>query len=86
MTAIVEFATPLAGKPQIQRKADVRATDPEAVKLVSVYHDRGLPVGWRVIWHTRNGPVRTAPQGLQESYLYLSPPNTIPDAAEPAKP
>jgi hypothetical protein len=83
VTAIVEFATPLAGKPQIQRKATVRATDPESAKVVSVYHDRGLPVGWRVIWHTRNGPVRTPPQGLGESYLYLTPPDTIPDAASP---
>ena len=86
VTAIVEFATPLAGKPQIQRKATVRATDPEPAKVVSVYHDRGVPVGWRVTWHTKNGPVRGAPTGLEETYLYLSPPNTIPDAAEPAKP
>jgi hypothetical protein len=86
VTAVVEFATPLAGKPQIQRKATVRATDSDAARVVSVYRDRGKEIAWRVTWHTKGGPIRGGISGLEETYLLLSPPATMPDVVEAAKP
>jgi hypothetical protein len=80
MTAVVEFATPLVGKPQLQKKATLRASDPDLRRTVSVYHDRDKPVAWRVTWFSRKGQVRAMPAGLETDYLLLVPPE--PEAAE----
>ena len=77
-TAVVEFAVPLAGKPRLLRKATLRAGDAEPTSIVSIYHDRGAPVGWRVTWHRKSGGARTEARGLDSEYLYLVPPE--PDA------
>ncbi len=84
VTAVVEFATPLAGKPQLQKKATLRATDTDMRRTVSVYHDRDKPVGWRVTWFSRKGPVRSQPMGLETDYLLLVPPEASTAPAEPA--
>jgi hypothetical protein len=92
ITAIVEFATPLVGKPQLQRKATLRASDPDLRKTVSVYHDREKPIGWRVTWYSKKGPQRGEPAGLEGDYLLVLPPETAADGgaaadgAAPAKP
>lgn len=82
-TAVVEFATPIAGRPKIQRKATLRATDPDPTTVVSIYHDRDQAVGWRVIWHGRGGRSRSTAQGLDSDYLYLVPPAPEDGAAGP---
>jgi hypothetical protein len=81
VTAIVEFATPIAGKPRVMRKATLRETDAEPSERVAVYHDRGKPVAWRVTWYTREGKLRTDAAGLDSDYIYLVPP-VMPGAAE----
>ncbi|MEZ4217692.1 MAG: hypothetical protein R3E88_14505 [Myxococcota bacterium] len=73
-TGVVEFAVPLGGRPKLQRKATLRASDAEASKVVSIFHDRGAAVGWRVTWHGRSGVARTEARGLDSEYLYLVPP------------
>lgn len=74
VTAIVEFATPIAGKPKVMRKATLRESDAEPSEQVAVYHDRGKPVAWRVTWYTRKGKLRTDAAGLDSDYIYLVPP------------
>jgi hypothetical protein len=73
-TAVVEFATPIAGKPKIVRRATLKAGDAEPSTTVSIYHDRGKDVGWRVKWHSRKGESKTEAAGLDSEYLYLVPP------------
>ncbi len=73
-TAVVEFATPIAGKAKIVRRATLKASDAEASTTVSIYHDRGKEVGWRVKWHSKKGATKTQAQGLDSDYLYLVPP------------
>jgi len=77
-TAVVEFATPLVGKPKIVRRATLKASDAEPSTVVSVYHDRDRPIGWRVKWHSRQGASQTQAAALDSEYLYLVPPT--PDA------
>ena len=81
LTAVVEFATPLVGKPQLQRKATLRATESDLRKTVSVYHDREKPIGWRVTWYSRKGQQRGTPAGLEGDYLLVLPPEPIGDGA-----
>jgi len=84
VTAVVEFATPLAGQAKLQRKATFRYLDADNVKRVSVYHDRDKPVGWRVTWQTREASFQSPAQGLGSNYLYLVAPE--PPADEPETP
>jgi hypothetical protein len=84
MTAVVEFATPLVGKPQLQRKATLRASDPDLRKTVSVYHDRDKPIGWRVTYYSRKGAQRGNPAGLEGDYLLVLPPEPGAEASAPA--
>ncbi len=86
MTAVVEFATPLVGKPQLQRKALLRASDSDLRKTVSVYHDRERPIGWRVTWYSRKGQQRGMPAGLEGDYLLVLPPEPKPDGDAPTQP
>ena len=74
VTAILEFASPLAGKPKLQRKATIRYTDSDPVRTVNIYHDRDKPVAWRVTWYRPDGQEQTKPTGLQSEFLYLVPP------------
>ena len=84
-TAVVEFATPIAGKPKLVRRATFKVDDAEPSSTVSIYHDRGSPVGWRVKWYSRKGATTTEAAGLDSEYLYLVPPE--PEAsAETASP
>lgn len=73
-TAVVEFATPIAGKAKIVKRATLKANDSEPSSTVSIYHDRGADVGWRVKWHSTKGATKTEAHGLESEYLYLVPP------------
>ncbi len=75
-SAVLEFATPIAGKPKLQRKATLRPDDAEATSSVAIYHDRGRPVGWRVTWYSREGKLESDAQPLTSEYLFLVPPET----------
>ncbi len=80
-TAVVDFAVPIGGKPKLQRKATLRVADAEPTTTVSVYHDRGTDVGWRVTWHSKKGAEHAETAGLDSTYLYLVPPEEL--APEP---
>jgi hypothetical protein len=76
-TALVEFATVLAGRPRIANKAVLRSGDAEAISRISLYADRGEPVAYRVTW---NAPDRKSAGGLEpleSDYLFLAPPAPV---------
>jgi len=74
-TAIVEFASVLAGEPRLMGKVTLRAGDPESSSKVAVYHDKNEDVVYRVSWYARKGQVRTPLQMLETDYLFLVPPS-----------
>ncbi len=76
VSAVLEFATPIAGKPRLQRKATLRPDDAESTQAFSIYHDRNRPVGWRVTWYSREGKLETDAEPLTSEYLFLVPPET----------
>lgn len=78
-SAVLEVATVLGGKPKIQRKAILRAADPESVKHVSIYHDRDSVVGYRVSWNSARGSVQGELEPLESDYLFLVPPSVDPE-------
>jgi hypothetical protein len=55
VTAVVEFATMLAGQPKLVQRATLRATDSSPTSKVALYHDRGTPVAVRVSWYSPAG-------------------------------
>jgi hypothetical protein len=73
-TALVEFATVLAGKPRLAGKAVLRAGDTEAVSRVSIYTDRGEPIATRVTWNAPDRKVQGSLEPLESDYLFLAPP------------
>jgi hypothetical protein len=75
VTAVVEFGTTLAGKPRLQRKALLRATDAAPTTKVSVYRDRGSDMIVRVTWHGKSGKTEGKTEVLESDYLYLTPPD-----------
>lgn len=81
-TAVIEFATVLAGKPRIAGKAVLRAGDAEAVSRVSIYGDRGEPVGIRVTWNAPDRKVRGDLEPLESDYVFLAPPQPTPTGGE----
>lgn len=76
-TAVVEFATVLAGEPRLQRKVTLRASDSEAVEEVSLYHDRDEPdVAYRVSWYSQRGLRRGELELLDSDFLFLLAPDS----------
>jgi len=73
-TAIVEFATLLAGKPKLTQEATLRASDAAPTTRLSLYHDRGTPVAVRVKWYSPAGRNESKLEVLDSDYLYLTPP------------
>jgi hypothetical protein len=73
-TAVVEFATMLAGKPKLNQRTTLRATDAAPTSRIAVYHDRGTPVAVRVSWHSPAGKSEGKLQLLESDSLYLTPP------------
>jgi len=73
-TAVVEFATMLAGKPKLASRATLRATDAAPTTKLSLYHDRGTPVAVRVSWYSPAGKTEGRLQPLDSDLLYLTPP------------
>lgn len=73
-TAVVEFASVVAGKPRLTKAATLRAGDAEPTTQVGIYSDRGEPVAYRVAWHSPDKSVQGDLKVLETSYLYLTPP------------
>jgi hypothetical protein len=83
-TGLVEFATILAGKPRVLKKATLRATDTTPTFKLALYHDKGTQIAYRVTWHSKNGNKEGKLEVLDSDYLYLSPPEPGGSAAGPA--
>jgi hypothetical protein len=78
-SAVVEFATIVAGKPRWQRaRAVLRATDADPTVRVAVYRDRGTELAVRVIWHGPRGKTDGPLELLESDYLYVTPPSGSP--------
>lgn len=82
-TALIEFATVLAGKPRLAGKAVLRAADTEPVMRVSIYTDRNEPVGTRVTWNSPDRKVQGSLEPLTSDYLFLAPPASSAPAPRP---
>jgi hypothetical protein len=75
-TAVVEFASTLAGKPRIQRKATLRAVDTTPSSKVSLYLDPKTPIAYRVSWHSGAGANEGKLDLLESDYLFVVPPGS----------
>ena len=64
----------LGGKPRLQRKAILRATDAAPTTKVAVYHDRETPVAVRVSWHSPAGKTEGSSRCSSPTTCYLTPP------------
>ncbi len=82
-TAVVEFATIQAGKPKLEKKATLRASDAASTTKVSLYADKDSPVAYRVSWHSPTGSREGGLQVLDSDYLFVTPPAAS-DTAAPA--
>jgi hypothetical protein len=76
-TAVVEFATMLAGKPKLVTRATLRATDAAPTTKLAIYHDRGTPVAVRVSWFSTSGRMAGKLQPLDTDYILLTPPAAV---------
>jgi len=85
-TAVIEFATMLAGKAKLQRKATLRVADPDPTSKVAIYHDRETPVALRVSWHSPRGNEPGKLQVLDSTYLFITPPEPPAGFIPPAPP
>ena len=73
-TAIVEFASILAGNKEKVGRVMIRASDAEALNKVALYHDDGQPVAYRVTWVSKKGTQKSELKLLDSDYLFLVPP------------
>ena len=74
-TGVVEFAIVQAGKPKLERKATLRASDAAPSSRVALYIDRDSPVAYRVSWHSATGNREEKLALLDSDYLFLTPPS-----------
>jgi hypothetical protein len=75
-TGVVEFAIMQAGKPKLERKATLRASDAAPTSKVALYVDRDAPIAYRVSWHSANGAKEQKLAVLDSDYLFLAPPDS----------
>ena len=74
VSATVEIASVLAGKPRMERKAILRPGDVDASTSFTVFHDRDEPVAVRVSWFGTERTVAGQLEPLSTDYLFLVPP------------
>lgn len=75
-TAIVEFASTLAGNVEKAGRVLLRTDDPESSAKLSLFHDKGERVVYRVTWVSKNGTNKGELTELDTDYLFLLPPKT----------
>jgi hypothetical protein len=73
-TAVVDIASMLGGKPRLQHRATLRATDTESVSRLVVYHDLDTPVAARVSWYSGSGTKEGKLAVLDSNYVLLAAP------------
>lgn len=74
-TAVVEFATQLAGKPRLLKKVTMRAADTTPTSKVALYCDKNSPIAYKVTWYAKTGSKSGKLELLDSDYLYLTPPD-----------
>jgi hypothetical protein len=76
VTAVIDFATVLAGNARKYKSIALKSGDAENSVSTAIYHDNGEEIVYRVTWHSKNGgQYRTELQILDSDYLYLVPPS-----------
>ena len=76
VTAVIDFATILAGNARKYRSIALKTGDAENSVSTAIYHDGGEEIVYRVTWYNKNGrQYRTELQVLDSDYLYLVPPS-----------
>lgn len=76
VTAVIDFATVLAGNVRKYRSISLKSGDAENSVSTAIYHDSGEEIVYRVTWYNKNGrQYRTELQLLDSDYLYLVPPS-----------
>lgn len=73
-SAVVRFATVLAGKAGKQRELTIRVDDPDPTYSTVIYHDPGEAVAYQVDWYTDRGPSSDDLALLDSGYLRLEGP------------
>lgn len=73
-TALLDFATVLAGKPKRIKGAVLRAKDASSTNIISVYRDKGEQIAYRLIWHSPQKTIKQKLKLLDTDYLFISPP------------
>ncbi|AHM59361.1 hypothetical protein D770_05470 [Flammeovirgaceae bacterium 311] len=74
-SAVVKLYVVLSGKPQVQKTITLRNNDPENSNKLSVYHDKGEPIAYQLVWYSPGGKWVTPLTELKEDYFFLSPPD-----------
>ena len=87
-TAVVEFATILAGKPRVVKRVTLRAVDTTPTSKIALILDKDSQVAYRVTWHAKNGSKEGKLAILDSDYLFLTPPEATgsPAAGTPGAP
>lgn len=87
VTAVIECASYLAGKKQLERKAILRAKDATSSLDLSVYHDRETPIAMRISWFSASGKEAQQQMVLDQDFVLLAPPSpALPPAPIDSKP
>jgi hypothetical protein len=74
-SAVIDFATVLAGTARKYKSIALRAGDAMNSISTAIYHDNGEDIVYRVTWYNKDGrQFRTGLQILDSDYLYLAPP------------
>lgn len=75
-SAVIDFATVLAGTARRYKSIALRAGDAVSSVSAAVYHDNGEDIVYRVTWYSKDGKQsRTGLQILDSDYIYLVPPD-----------
>jgi hypothetical protein len=73
-SAVVEFATTLAGKRWRERKVVLRAGDADPISRVAIYMDRDSKAAMAVTWYSPDKTVPGKAVYLESDYLFITPP------------
>jgi hypothetical protein len=75
VTAVIDFATVLAGTPRKYKSLTLKAGDVVSSLSTAIYYDANEDIVYRITWHNKDGEkYRTELQVLDSDYLYLAPP------------
>lgn len=74
-SVVLKLYVVLSGKPQVQKTITLRSNDPENTNKLALYHDKGEPIAYQLVWFSPEGKWTTPVSELKEDYFFLSPPD-----------